>query len=336
MPIGSLWARIGQRLSTWGQKSVAIIKRSGNFFTRVANRLRITPAARWVAATSTTAASKVWPVVRAPLVWVGVPIAAVVATPAFSAFLLFLVALNTLGLSWDVRRLRRDVNRLRVDLDVVDTVYVDPDYVSDEDEYEEVEYEEEPVDEVEEELVEEVEEVVETASLAEIVATVIKEMRLAEIEEEVEEQVLASELVIGEELVYGSDDPADETDMSAVTTSFALNGPVLEDETIQSRVVLLDAQNRIAQQNEDADLFSETLARMYLIEIRNGQDTTGPRPKLKRDSTASAIYRQCRKNCEVTDSTFPWNWVLMNRATQNEAKRYKEITRLAKLREEAS
>ena len=97
-------------------------------------------------------------------------------------------------------------------------------------------------------------------------------------------------------------------------------------ETVAERLVFLDAQNKDAAAASDANRFSETTARMWLLEVRSGK--TGKSTKLKKDDSVAEIYRECKRRSLKQNAEFEWNLTLMYRATSDENKRLKAIEKL--------
>jgi len=93
------------------------------------------------------------------------------------------------------------------------------------------------------------------------------------------------------------------------------------DETPLTRYAYLDQQNQEAAATKDINRFSESTARMRLLEVRAGR----AQGKSKKNSSGSDIYRELRQISEKENPDFAWNWTLMYRAVLDENKRLKTI-----------
>lgn len=91
-------------------------------------------------------------------------------------------------------------------------------------------------------------------------------------------------------------------------------------ETVADRMTYLDEMQKRAQNDADADKFSETQARMNLLAVRRG-DVSG----VKATAAAHTIYQYARKQAEKANPDFAWNWRLMHRATLSESRRLKAL-----------
>lgn len=127
------------------------------------------------------------------------------------------------------------------------------------------------------------------------------------------------------ELVENFNDRIDErlaVDSGPVTLQFD-NDPA-PGETVEGRLLYLDEQQKQAQNAADADKFSETFARMNLIEVRrNGV------PGIRANATVSKIHQQGKKLAMDANADFEWNLDLMWRATQSENARLKVLEKQA-------
>lgn len=107
------------------------------------------------------------------------------------------------------------------------------------------------------------------------------------------------------------------------STELSFDDDVLPGETVQNRLVFLDQQLSLAQQAEDSDKYSEIVARMNLINVRQGE-VKG----IRSNESLTKIHQACRKQCETDYPTFAWNWDLMYRGTLSEGRRLKEQQKL--------
>lgn len=92
-PSETFWARVGQRLRSWGQKIKNVAVRFGNWIKRGAQWLWNTKAIQWVVDKTKLVATKTWSVLRGPVGWVLAPIAAIIFAPKAVAVMLLLVGL---------------------------------------------------------------------------------------------------------------------------------------------------------------------------------------------------------------------------------------------------
>lgn len=98
---------------------------------------------------------------------------------------------------------------------------------------------------------------------------------------------------------------------------------VLPGETPENRLVFLDQQLNMAQQNADANMYSEIVARMNLLNVRRDK-VDG----MRKNANLTTIHQAFRKEMERDYPTFDWNWDLMYRGTLSENRRLKELEKL--------
>ena len=137
-------------------------------------------------------------------------------------------------------------------------------------------------------------------------------------------------LVVGPLLFWRSMTPEERQQViyrTAPVDETTFNEEPTADESISDRYAYLDGLLTRASDDADASAFSEVTARMFVLDVRSGQNT-----KLKKTASVSDIHRECRRNAEqqlVSDIPgFKWDWNRIWAATRSEDARLKQVAKL--------
>ena len=292
-------AMISRHVASWGRKAVAVVKTGGRFIARVANRLRITPAARWVASTSKVQAKKAWVYAKPAVTWAITPLTAlwlgypyvVLGAGFILAGSFFAVRSNRkdrdhspeewaeMQSRWRAAKKehREELSRLHMQRRKNEiSVVVDPDFVNPEDAI--VVEENVPGDVIADELQKELDELREE----------VRELRagLAEVPP-VEDDVV---------VVPDPEEPQMEFPAEVEKKHLPVPYPIL-----QERWTNLAGMSEEADEAQDNELYSELIGRMSVVLARTGN----PENKLKPDAAWNKIHAENRKQQEAEQPRLP-------------------------------
>lgn len=300
------FAMIARHTRTWGRKAISMAKKPGKLVARAANWLHVTQATRWVASKTTFVASKVWHVVKIPVLWGGPAVVAVLYAPQFVAVMLLGLTFSTAVMGFWLWRLHKKLKEQAPEETRALIEDLRRRLAEAQEEAREAKKTPAPEPEKEPEKEPETETVV------------------------VEEVHTITDVIQRHPVDTGEQDRSKESAQQPFPPEPSKDLPVPYG-ILNKRWLGLSEQADEARDAEDNDLYSEVIGRMSVVLVRTGD----PGNKLLPDTPWNKIHTENRKALEIKEPDREWNWTRMSNGAKAEAKLLREMAEKAQVDEAA-